>query len=174
MRREKVPALAGALLALAAAPVLAQAPAGNEAGRALYTKNCEQCHGETGDGKGEAAAHLMPKPRDFTSGKFKIRTTPNGALPTDDDLENIIRRGMPYTSMPAWPQLTEGEVQALVAYVKSFNAGFKEPAAKPVDLPAAPAFSKDSADKGQKIYASLGCASCHGERGAATDPPRRA
>ena len=48
---------------------------------------------------------LLPRPRDFTSGKFKIRTTPSGALPTDDDLRHIIREGMPYTSMPAWRQL---------------------------------------------------------------------
>jgi mono/diheme cytochrome c family protein len=74
-----------------------------ESGKKLYLKYCSQCHGEKGDGEGYATPHLYPRPRNFTSGKFKVRTTPNGALPTHQDLVNIIRRGMPYTSMPAWP-----------------------------------------------------------------------
>ncbi len=72
-----------------------------EAGKQLYLKNCSQCHGDAGDGEGYAAPHLYPRPRNFTTGKFKIRTTPNGALPTHQDLINVIRRGMPYTSMPS-------------------------------------------------------------------------
>ena len=88
--------------------VRAQAPdvgteAQRESGKKLYLKYCSQCHGEKGNGEGYATPHLRPRPRDFTTGKFKIRTTPNGALPTHQDLVNIIRRGMPYTSMPAWP-----------------------------------------------------------------------
>jgi cytochrome c553 len=67
------------------------------AGKELYTRNCTQCHGDKGDGNGVATPHLQPRPRDFTSGKFKIRTTPSGKLPTDDDLKHIIRVGMPYT-----------------------------------------------------------------------------
>jgi len=76
-----------------------------ESGKKLYLHYCSQCHGEKGDGEGYAAPHLHPKPRNFTSGKFKIRTTPTGALPTHQDLVNIIRHGMPYTSMPPWPTL---------------------------------------------------------------------
>ena len=96
------------LWAAPAGSVRAQAPdvgteAQRESGKALYLKYCAQCHGEKGDGEGYATSHLRPRPRDFTTGKFKIRTTPNGALPTHQDLVNIIRRGMPYTSMPAWP-----------------------------------------------------------------------
>ena len=79
-------------------------------GRELYLKNCSQCHGEKGDGDGYATPHLYPRPRNFTTGKFKVRTTPNGALPTHQDLVNIIRHGMPYTSMPAWPNLDRKSV----------------------------------------------------------------
>src|SRR5215210_6619642 len=64
-----------------------------ESGKKLYLHYCAQCHGEKGDGEGYAAPHLRPRPRNFTTGKFKIRTTPNGALPTHQDLVNIIRRG---------------------------------------------------------------------------------
>jgi cytochrome c len=96
----------------------AQAPdVGTEAQRAsgkqLYGKYCAQCHGEQGDGEGDATPHLFPRPRNFTSGKFKVRTTANGSLPTHQDLVNIIRRGMPYTSMPAWPNLSDQDVTNL-------------------------------------------------------------
>src|SRR5262245_29106304 len=81
-----------------------------ESGKKLYLKYCSQCHGEKGDGEGYAAIHLRPRPRNFTTGKFKIRTTPSGALPTHQDLVNIISHGMPYTSIPAWPTPTDQEV----------------------------------------------------------------
>ena len=110
------------LIALVAAaptgPVRAQAPdigtdAQRESGKRVYLKYCAQCHGDNGDGEGYAAPHLLPKPRNFTSGKFKVRSTSTGALPTHQDLVNIIRRGMPYTSMPAWPTLSDQEVSNL-------------------------------------------------------------
>ena len=62
-----------------------------EAGKKLYLKYCSQCHGEKGDGEGYAAPHLFPKPRNFTTGKFKIRTTPTGALPTHQGKARKIR-----------------------------------------------------------------------------------
>ena len=78
-------------LALRAAQPDLGTEAQRESGKALYTKYCAQCHGENGDGEGYATVHLLPKPRDFTTGKFKIRSTPTGALPTHQDLVNIIR-----------------------------------------------------------------------------------
>ena len=92
-----------------------------ESGKNLYLKNCAQCHGEKGDGEGYATPHLFPRPRNFTTGKFKVRTTPNGALPTHQDLVNIIRRGMPYTSMPAWPDLSDQEVSDLAYFLTTFS-----------------------------------------------------
>ena len=41
-----------------------------ESGKQLYGKYCSQCHGDKGDGEGYATSHLLPKPRNFTSGKF--------------------------------------------------------------------------------------------------------
>src|SRR5687768_17485449 len=49
------------------------------AGKVLYDKNCAQCHGDKGDSAGYATPHLFPRPRDFTTPRFKVRTTPNGA-----------------------------------------------------------------------------------------------
>jgi cytochrome c len=96
-------------------------PAQRESGKNLYNKYCVQCHGDKGDGEGYAAPHLRPRPRNFTTGKFKIRTTVNGALPTHQDLVNIIRHGMPYTSMPAWPTLTDQELSDLAYFVTTFS-----------------------------------------------------
>jgi mono/diheme cytochrome c family protein len=143
-----------------------------EAGKALYLKNCSQCHGEKGDGQGYATAHLQPQPRNFTTGKFKVRTTPNGALPTHQDLVNIIRRGMPYTSMPAWPTLTDQEVENLAYFITSFSADFssKESVPKPVELPSAPSMTNATVEAGKKLYVDNGCVKCHGTLGRADGP----
>src|SRR6266576_5425233 len=117
-----------------------------QSGKALYTKNCSQCHGEKGDGQGYATVHLLPQPRNFTTAKFKVRTTPNGALPSHQDLVNIIRRGMPYTSMPAWPTFSDQEVSDLAYFITTFSPDFSndEYVPQPVELPSAPSSTSAS------------------------------
>ena len=143
-----------------------------ESGKKLYLKNCSQCHGEKGDGEGYAAPHLRPRPRNFTTGKFKIRTTPNGALPTHQDLVNIIRRGMPYTSMPAWPAFSDQEVSDLAYFITTFSPDFsnKEKVPQPVPLPSAPKATKESVELGKKLYVDNGCVKCHGTLGRGDGP----
>src|SRR5580765_6982577 len=143
-----------------------------EAGKKLYLKNCSQCHGEKGDGEGYAAPHLYPRPRNFTTGKFKIRTTPNGALPTHQDLVDVIRRGMPYTSMPAWPKFSDEEVSDLAYFVTTFSPDFsnKERVPQAVQLPSPPGATKESAEQGKKIFADTGCVKCHGTLGRGDGP----
>src|SRR5574337_2087133 len=79
----------------------AQNPAaGNAAqGKALYEKKCVVCHGAEGMGNGKAEFVLFPKPRNFTKGIYKIRSTTT--LPTDTDLFRTITRGIPGTAMPS-------------------------------------------------------------------------
>jgi mono/diheme cytochrome c family protein len=158
-------------------PVRAQGPdvgteAQRESGKALYLKYCSQCHGDKGDAAGYATPHLQPRPRDFTSGKFKVRTTPGGALPTHQDLVNIIRLGMPYTSMPAWPALSDQEVSDLAYYLTTFSADFTdaERIPKPMEFPSAPGSTTESIELGKKLYAETGCLKCHGDLGHGDGP----
>ena len=143
-----------------------------ESGKKLYLKFCSQCHGENGDGQGYATPHLRPRPRDFTTGKFKIRTTPGGALPTHQDLVNIIKRGMPYTSMPAWPSLSDQELSDLAYFITTFSPDFSKPenAPKSVELPSAPNATKESIELGKKLYEENGCVKCHGTFGRGDGP----
>jgi mono/diheme cytochrome c family protein len=138
-----------------------------ESGRQLYLKYCAQCHGENGDGEGYATPHLFPRPRNFTTGKFKVRSTPSGALPTHEDLVNIITRGMPYTSMPGWPNLSGQEVSNIAYFLTTFSPDFSSPenAAQPVPLPSAPRATNESIELGKTLYVDSGCVRCHGNLG---------
>ena len=158
-------------------PARAQGPdlgtdAQRESGKRVYLKYCAQCHGDNGDGEGYAAPHLLPKPRNFTTGKFKVRTTATGALPTHQDLVNIIRRGMPYTSMPGWPELTDQEVSDVAHFIKSFSPDFANPERVPqqVPLPSAPPVTSESVQAGKKLYEDTGCIRCHGTLGRGDGP----
>jgi len=176
-----LPALALVALAAPRAPVVgapaaraAEAPAPDlgtdeqrAAGKVVYDKWCGQCHGDDGAGEGIAAARLLPAPRDFTSGKYKFRSTPFGALPTDEDLRRTIRDGLPYTGMPGFPELAGGEVRALVYYLKTFSPAFENPSAyaEPMPVPDPPAFDMERAEAGFETYVATGCARCHGDEG---------
>ena len=43
-----------------------------EPGKRTFEKECAACRGISGDGEGEAAYLLYPRPRDFTSGQFRL------------------------------------------------------------------------------------------------------
>jgi DMSO reductase family type II enzyme heme b subunit len=138
-----------------------------EAGRKLYMRKCAQCHGEKGDGRGIASPFFNPPPRDFTSATFKIRTTESGELPTDEDLKETIKKGIPHTGMPAWPDFTDDQLFNLVYFIKTFAEDFTDPDAivAPLTIPKAPPFSELSANKGRKVYEENQCIDCHGKYG---------
>src|SRR5512133_1582031 len=112
-------ALIGCWLVSAAVSVYSQDPP--TPGQLVYEQHCAACHGPAGDGNGPASVWLYPKPRNFSAGLFKIKSTPGQALPTDEDLFNSITRGLPGSSMPSFSYLTEQERQELVNYVKELT-----------------------------------------------------
>ncbi len=113
--------LAACVLLLAALPATAQQEQPEGAGEAVYSAHCAQCHGSEGDGRGHAFDVVFPRPRDFTSGMFKFRTTESGEPPTRENLIQIVARGMPGTGMPAWQGvLSEGEIGQVSDYVQRF------------------------------------------------------
>src|SRR5690349_24818615 len=63
-------------------------------GEALYQRYCIFCHGRYGDGTGDSARYLAPKPRDFTKATFKCRSTASGSLPLDTDFYDTLCRGL--------------------------------------------------------------------------------
>ena len=162
-------ALALALVLAAAPPAFAQGDA--NAGKAVYEHKCLLCHGDKGDGKGPGAEHLLPRPRDFTRGLYKIRTTANKP-PTDQDLFKIITDGMPGTSMPPWAVLPEKDRWNLVAYLKTFAADVFKEAPKKVELPKDVSSSADSIKRGKEMYEAIECHKCHGTDGRADGPSR--
>ena len=168
------------LLLVALASVLSvasaqKAPEASEEGKRVYEKSCAHCHGTEGRGDGSAAENLLPKPRDFTRGLYKIRSTETGQLPTDQDLFDIITEGMPGSSMPGWENaLNANERWEVVAYIKTFHDGFKESTApRQIDLAGKIAYSEQSVETGKALYTELGCVECHGNvgRGDGTSAP---
>ncbi|MCP3980159.1 MAG: c-type cytochrome [bacterium] len=169
-RRIRWSALTAAMLLALALPAQAQdlgTDAQREDGKQLYDKFCSQCHGDTGAGDGDATGRVKPAPRDFTSGKYKFRTTPSGAMPTDADLMRVLKQGLPYTSMPAWPNLSDTQLQNIIYYLKTFSEDFSnaDKLSDPIDIPTPPEITEESITRGRTVYEAQGCAACHGDQG---------
>jgi mono/diheme cytochrome c family protein len=136
-----------------------------------YRRYCAGCHGDLGDGEGENALWLDPKPRNFTLAQFKCRSTPSGSLPTDEDLFNTVGRGRQNSNMPSWNPLSDQSRIDLVAYVKHFSERWKtEKPGAPIEIPAEPAVTAERVQAGQALFQKLECWKCHGVEGRANGP----
>lgn len=112
------------------------------AGKAIYDKQCGFCHGAGGNGKGNAAPSLNPKPTDFTD-HSKMR------LMSPAELYNITRKGK--GAMSAFTNMKDDDLWNVIFYTISFSS------------------TKDMAAKGKEIY-FRDCAFCHGKTGAGDGP----
>jgi mono/diheme cytochrome c family protein len=140
-------------------------------GKALYTRYCIFCHGPSGDGRGESAPYIDPKPRDFTKAVFKCRSTPSGSLPLDSDLFDTISRGIHASGMPSWKPLLRQERVDLIAYIKTFSSAFQEEKpGTPVEIPPEPPATAESIQRGTQLFQSMNCWSCHGKDGRGNGP----
>jgi len=135
-------------------------------GRILYDTHCAICHGANGNGQGAAALLLQTKPRDFTKGEYKIKSTPSGSSPLDEDLIKSIKFGLPGTAMLPQTALTDEEIRAVAAYIKTFSPKFaRAQPGKPIPLPSAPPPSPKRIAEGKAAYQKAQCHQCHGLEG---------
>lgn len=148
-------------------------------GAMAYRRYCVVCHGQLGDGNGESAQWLDPtilpgigfRPRDFTLGVFKCRSTPTGTLPTDEDLFNTIARGMDRSAMPPWNTLTKQERADLVAWIKHFSPRWQtQKAGEPIQIPAEPEVTPERIKAGYQVFGKVQCWKCHGVQGMGNGP----
>ncbi|BFU94801.1 MAG: putative Cytochrome c552 [Nitrospira sp.] len=80
-------------------------------GKQVYERHCQSCHGPSGWGDGPEAASLRVKPADFH--RF------GSYLKSDEDLLRTVEHGIVFSPMHSWRgQLTDGEMQDVVAYVR--------------------------------------------------------
>jgi len=134
------------------------------AGERVFRDNCVVCHGATGDGEGMAAHHFKTPPRDLAKGRFKFRSTASGQIPSDADLVRTIVRGIPSTGMVPQDHLSDDEVRAVIAFVKSLSPRFGDgKAPRVLAIPAAPPATPEAVARGARVYVKGECAECHGK-----------
>ncbi len=143
-------------------------------GKEVYEQNCASCHGTKGDGQGMCSAFLIPRPRNFTTAHFRLRSTSTGNLPTDADLFRVVSLGVVGTPMPPWKWLlNEADRWAVVDYLKTFSPRFSDPTEDRktlVDLGTPPPRNEAAIAEGKALFNKLSCASCHGPNGLGDGP----
>ncbi|MBI2370602.1 MAG: cytochrome c [Deltaproteobacteria bacterium] len=102
-----------------AAPALPATKGDPQAGKAIYTRLCAPCHGESGKGDGPAAANLPDKPQDFTDASALGKAT-------DQDLFNVIKNGGAVVGkskfmVPFGSKLSDADIRNLVSYIRTFS-----------------------------------------------------
>ena len=134
------------------------------AGKAIYEAKCALCHGLKGDGMGDRADELQTKPRDFTSGLYKFRSTLDPA-PTNLDIFKTISRGLHGTAMLPWLGLTTTEKWQVAYYIKTFSDLFEAEQPKALKVPSPAMSTPQSVKLGKEIYRKAKCYECHGLEG---------
>lgn len=149
-----------------------------EFGENLYGWYCLPCHGPDGAGDGPNAKRLGLRPRDFTRGLFRFKTSVPGEMPFDSDLYRTISAGIPAAFMPGFTHLSPKERWAIIAHFKTLASAERPdgtrrnhfeawPARTPIRIPPGPPTFDPRRAAG--LYASA-CASCHGPGGAGDGP----
>jgi mono/diheme cytochrome c family protein len=144
-------------------PPGADLPGNTPTGQRVYAQRCAVCHGPDGRGNGPAAPSLIPRPRDFTQGQFKYKTTPAGQPPSEADLVRTVREGLQASAMPYFGDLlSDSEIGEVVGYVTGLAGAQTGP--KPIPIAVPPRVPDDSAsrDRGAGLYRTQGCVTCHG------------
>ena len=158
----------------------------------LYAQHCSACHGKNGDGQGLAARFLYPKPRDFRAGRFRLIRSATTRWASQADIEAVLDRGMPGSSMVSWAHLDESDRKLLAEAVLDFrSAGARDLAIRlaredddepveedvrefvanvttpgpPLQVTIEEGDDAASVARGKEVFLTKGCASCHGKEG---------
>lgn len=81
------------------------------AGRELYQKNCEVCHGFDGKGNTSAGTGVYPPPSSLAQSDLEKRKC------TDGELFYFIHNGVRNTAMPGW-QFTDQQTWQLIVFIR--------------------------------------------------------
>lgn len=140
-----------------------------DAGKALYTANCQFCHGYAGRGDGVDAAGLLPAPPDFHDPEFY------GAW-KDGDWFWRVSESLPLRAMPKWKTWFNDEQRWLIANYVRYVLALPDPKAEPID-PEVPERVKSllkmpsnaNVMRGREVYLKR-CWMCHGDAGRGEGP----
>jgi mono/diheme cytochrome c family protein len=77
-------------------------------GKALYEERCLLCHGPKGNGKGQGAIALNPKPADYTQKKFWQEMN-------EQKIAETIKAGK--GQMRPNPDLSSDDIQSIILYM---------------------------------------------------------
>jgi mono/diheme cytochrome c family protein/tetratricopeptide (TPR) repeat protein len=167
---------------------LAERPKPPPAISALFSEHCSTCHGDAGRGDGPANRHLYPAARDLHGDAYRLVTTLN-RFPSKDDIRAVIRDGIAGTSMQAFTQLSDAEIDQLVEetyrlrqlgfrsnLVASFQLLGDQLDEEAIDnlvhqsgssgaalvIPAWPSAGPDDVAAGESLFRRAACNHCHG------------
>ena len=137
----RIPALLAPLLFLGANTAMAAESPAKPDGARLYAQRCSACHGADGSG-GVGVPLALP-----------------AFLSSVDDayLHKTVRLGRPGRVMPAFTQLTDAEVAAIVAHIRRWPGQKRPPTHSPLRIAG-------NATRGKTLY-KRHCAACHGANG---------
>jgi cbb3-type cytochrome c oxidase subunit II len=142
-----------------------------DSGKAIYTRECQVCHGCSGRGEGPYRTGLEPLPPDFGDGSY-------GDF-TDADYFWRLEVGVPWSAMPTWGlQYSADELWTVVHYLRTTftqtEPGLPKlpegqtftypPLYKQQVMPATASF-----ERGKALYANM-CTQCHGQTGDGRGP----
>lgn len=158
----------------------------------LFSEHCGSCHGRRGDANGPGSRHLYPPARNLLADSYRFVTGTN-RQPLPNDIESVIRDGIPGTAMPSFAELSEKEIEALTEQVyqlrregmrrrlmeqfRSVGEPMEEETVDEIvrqrldrvsrlEVPEMPELSSESRlAEGRQLYEQAGCVQCHGPDG---------